>query len=58
MSGLEGAGMSYMGGGPYYAETCPACGGILWNGRCEDPDCPYHWDPKEDEDPDAGESIE
>lgn len=38
--------MSYIGGGPYYAETCPECGALLWNGRCENPDCKYHWNPK------------
>lgn len=27
--------MSYIGGGPYDAETCPLCGSIQWNGRCE-----------------------
>lgn len=40
--------MSYIGGGPYYAEPCPECGFTLWNGRCENPDCPYHWNPKDD----------
>lgn len=40
--------MSYIGGGPYYAQQCPECGGILWNGRCENPDCEYHWHPLED----------
>lgn len=24
--------MSYIGGGPYYAETCPECGALLWTG--------------------------
>ena len=41
--------MSYIGGGPYYAEPCPECGATLWNGRCENPDCKYHWTPKEDD---------
>ena len=27
--------MSYIGGGMYDAQPCPACGAILWNGRCE-----------------------
>ena len=43
--------MSYIGGGMYYAETCPLCGNTLWNGVCENRDCDYHWIPKED-DPD------
>lgn len=42
--------MSYIGGGPYYAETCPQCGSTLWNGRCENPDCCFHWHPREDND--------
>ncbi len=42
--------MSYIGGGPYYAEPCPECGSLLWNGRCENPDCKYHWSPKRDDD--------
>lgn len=37
--------MSYIGGGMYDAETCPECGNIMWNGRCENPDCIYHWKP-------------
>lgn len=41
--------MSYIGGGPYDAETCPGCGALMWNGRCENPDCVYHWQPKTDE---------
>ena len=41
--------MGYIGGGPYYAETCPLCGETMWNGRCENPDCHYHWYPKEDD---------
>lgn len=49
--------MSYIGGGPYDAQPCPECGGILWNGRCENPECPYHWNPKEDEPDDAGEGV-
>lgn len=42
--------MSYIGGGMYYAEPCPACGATLWNGRCENRDCEYHWNPKKDDD--------
>lgn len=41
--------MSYIGGGMYYAEPCPECGGTLWNGRCENRDCIYHWKPREDD---------
>ena len=41
--------MSYIGGGMYYAEPCPLCGEMLWNGRCENPDCHYHWYQKEDD---------
>ena len=42
--------MSYIGGGPYCMEPCPECGDILWNGQCENPDCYYHWHPKDDDD--------
>ena len=45
--------MSYIGGGPYHAETCPVCGGVMWNGRCEDPDCEIHWHPIDTEDEDG-----
>ena len=41
--------MSYIGGGMYHAEPCTECGAILWNGRCENPDCVYHWHPKTDD---------
>lgn len=44
--------MIYIGGGPYYAEICPLCGETMWNGRCENPDCHYHWYPKEDDEND------
>ena len=37
--------MSYTGGGMYDAKPCPECGSILWNGRCENPDCVHHWKP-------------
>ena len=40
-----------------YAEICPECGETMWNGRCENPDCHYHWHPKEDETPDAEDHI-
>ena len=39
-----------LGGGPYEATTCPECGSTMWNGRCENPDCKYHWHPEEEED--------
>lgn len=42
--------MSYIGGGMYDAQPCPICGSILWNGQCENPDCHYHWYPKDDDD--------
>lgn len=42
--------MSYIGGGMYDAKPCPECGSVLWNGRCENSDCHYHWTPMEDED--------
>jgi len=45
--------VSYIGGGPYYAETCPECGAVMWNGRCENTDCKYHWNPKRDDEDDA-----
>lgn len=40
--------MSYTGGGPYYAQQYPEYNGILWNGRCGNPECIYHWHPPED----------
>lgn len=36
----------------YQAEPCPLCGETLWNGKCENPDCHYHWHPKDDEEED------
>ena len=33
----------------YDVSTCPLCGQLMWNGRCENIDCKYHWCPKEDE---------
>lgn len=47
--------MSYLGGGPYHAEVCALCGEVMWNGRCENLDCRYHWHPKEDDEDDGGE---
>jgi hypothetical protein len=48
--------MSYMGVGysGYEYETCPLCGEGMWNGRCENPDCEYHWHPKEDDEGEGG----
>lgn len=31
-------------------ERCPICGELMWNGRCENFDCEYHWYPKEEDD--------
>lgn len=44
--------MSYMGDGysGYEFQECPLCGQGMWNGRCEDPDCEYHWHPLDEED--------
>lgn len=33
----------------YDVSTCPLCGQLMWNERCENIDCKYHWYPKEDE---------
>jgi len=44
--------VSYIGGGLYYAEPCPECGAVMWNGRCENPDCKYHWSPMQDDEDD------
>lgn len=43
--------MSYIGGTPYDAGRCPECGGVTWNGKCEDPDCIHHWHPVQDNEP-------
>jgi len=42
--------MAYNGCGysGYDYEVCPLCGEGLWNGQCENPDCEYHWHPKDD----------
>ncbi len=29
----------------YEVTTCPICGSNMWNGRCENPDCYFHWHP-------------
>lgn len=50
--------MSYMGAGysGYEIGRCPKCGELMWNGRCENPDCEYHWHPmKNDEEVDPDE---
>lgn len=41
--------MSFIGGGPYEVQRCPICGALMWNGRCENVDCYFHWHPKEDD---------
>lgn len=38
-----------LGDGPYEVSTCPKCGSVTWNGRCENPDCEYHWHPQQEE---------
>lgn len=39
-----------IGGGPYQGSRCPKCGELMWNGRCENIDCDYHWHPLEEDD--------
>lgn len=34
----------------YDVKTCPLCGQLMFNGKCENPDCHHHWHPKEDDD--------
>lgn len=43
-----------MCGNSYHCRRCPKCGNLMWNGRCEDVDCEYHWQPL-DEDENEGE---
>jgi hypothetical protein len=38
-----------LGGGPYECRRCPKCGCLMWNGRCENKECEYHWHPIEDD---------
>ena len=38
--------MSYMGVGYSGYDVCK-CGSLMFNGRCENPDCTYHWYPLE-----------
>lgn len=33
----------------YEVTTCPICGSAMWNGRCENSDCYFHWHPYEEE---------
>ncbi len=33
----------------YEVTRCPNCGELMWNGRCENLNCHYHWYPKEDD---------
>lgn len=43
--------MSYMGVGysGYDVCRCPKCGSLMFNGRCENPDCTYHWYPLDED---------
>ena len=34
-----------MDGNMYEVRECPLCGALMWNGRCENKDCKYHWIP-------------
>lgn len=43
MGGYMGAGYS-----GYDYCVCPKCGEGMFNGRCENPDCTYHWYPLEE----------
>ena len=29
----------------YEVKSCPLCGELMWNGKCENRDCKYHWYP-------------
>jgi hypothetical protein len=29
----------------YEITRCPVCGELMYNGRCENVDCHYHWYP-------------
>lgn len=33
----------------YDVQDCPKCGEKMFNGRCENLDCEYHWYPMEEE---------
>lgn len=50
---------SYMGVGysGYECKRCPKCGELMWNGRCENLDCEYHWYPKDDNDEKESEDL-
>ena len=32
----------------YERTTCPACDSRMYNGKCENIDCQYHWNPIEE----------
>lgn len=34
----------------YDVTVCPLCGELMWNGKCENKDCKYHWYPHEEKD--------
>lgn len=34
----------------YDITTCPECGSLMFNGRCENRDCKYHWRPYDEND--------
>ena len=36
----------------YEVKVCPLCGSLMWNGRCENKDCKYHWNPYEESEDD------
>lgn len=33
----------------YDVQNCPLCGGLMYNGECENRDCFFHWHPLEDD---------
>lgn len=47
--------MAYTGDNGYEYQTCPVCSEGMWNGRCENTDCEYHWHPLETEENDNEE---
>jgi len=38
-----------LGGNGIEYSTCPRCGCGMWNGRCENRDCEYHWYPMDED---------
>lgn len=38
-----------LGGSSYECQICPKCGSLMWNGKCENKECEYHWYPIEEE---------